>query len=138
MHYLEQFQDEETWQKLIQWYDGTLTSLKVIVNLPKELWFVAIFLNENPGKLRQFLEKCKRQHISEEEHLLSSYLKSSNLTELYLDTTFRSTEVSAGGSDHHTSDQTLHQFIDSKPPVCIFRYLLHKHNIITTMFFLRF
>ena len=124
LHYLEQFQDEETWQKLIQWYDGTLTSLKLIVNLPKELWFVAIFLNENPCKLRQFLEKCKRQHISEEEHLLSNYLKSSNLTELYLDTTFRSSEVSvSGGSDHHTTDQTLHQFIDSKPPVCIFRYI---------------
>ena len=136
MHYLEQFQDEETWQKLIQWYDGTLTSLKVIVNLPKELWFVAIFLNENPGKLRQFLEKCKRQHIGEEEHLLSSYLKSSNLTELYLDTTFRSSEVSTGGNDHHTSDQTLHQFIDSKPPVCIFRYvpryLVTLHNYTKT------
>ena len=94
MHYLQQFQDEEVWQNLIGWCEGTLSPLKLIVNLPKELWFIAIFINENPWKLKKFMtDKCSLQSIGEEEHLLSSYLKAFNLTELYLDTTFRSSDT---------------------------------------------
>jgi len=132
MHYLQQFQDEEVWQNLIDWCEGTLSPLKLIVNLPKELWFIAIFINENPWKLKKFMtDKCSLQSIGEEEHLLSSYLKAYNLTELYLDTTFRSSDTfdpnmyhtDVTGRNLPTNQEDIHRFVrfESKPPVCIFR-----------------
>lgn len=127
MQYLEQSQDEEVWQKLHKWNQDKLSPFEVIVYLPKELWFIAIFLRENPCRLKIFLTKFRRiSLLGDEEDLLVNYLQSFQLTELYLDTTFRSNVESTSSSDNSLPNNSavttqISQHVNFRPPLAIFR-----------------
>lgn len=124
MQYLEQTQDEDTWQKLHLWNQNQLSTVQVMVSLPKELWFIAVLLRENPGRLREFFAKLPSfSLLSEEEDLLVNYLESFLLTELYLDTTFRTNLESIHDNIHNSAVTTqITQSVIFRPPLAIFRY----------------
>lgn len=126
MQYLEQSQDESIWHKLRLWNQNQLSAVQVIVSLPKELWFVAIFLRDNPQRLREFLDKFSRiSLLNDEEDLLVNYLQSFNLSELYLDTTFRSNLESSHEhsfqSNNTLTTTQIGQNVIFRPPLAIFR-----------------
>ena len=123
MQYLEQSQDDDIWQKLHDWRQGQMSMVQVIVSLPKELWFIAVLLRENPNRLKKFLAKHDRSLISEEEDLLVNYLQSFFLTELHLDTTFRS-NANDNESIFQNSNGAMTQITQNlmfRPPLAIFR-----------------
>ena len=128
IQYLEQSQDEDTWGLLHCWHQGQLSTVQVAVNLSKELWFIVVFLRENPSRLKNFLSKSQSLHghgshrlLVEEEDLLVNYLQSFKLTELYLDTTFRSNVDFDSISNSHATTQIGHSLVMA-PPLTIFRY----------------
>jgi hypothetical protein len=131
MQYLEQSQDDPLWARLHQWstsQNKSQDAVQVIVNLPKELWFIAILLRENPKRLAAFM-LSRRSLISEEEDLLVNYLQSFKLTELYLDTIFRFNPGGAATTGQLNNEAELtvttaqqHQHMTFRPPLAIFRY----------------
>ena len=136
MQYIEQSQDELIWQKLQDWNQDKLSTVQVIVSLSKELWFIAVFLRENPVRLKEFLTKFRRLSLlSDEEDLLVSYLMSFALTELYLDTTFRS-NVDSSNSDLSVATTAMStqitQSLNFRPPLAIFR-LVHLISFILNL-----
>ena len=126
IQYLEQSQDEGTWGLLHCWHQAQLSTVQVAVNLSKELWFIVVFLRENPDRLRDFLSKSRTIHgqrhrlLVDEEDLLINYLQSFKLTELYLDTTFRSNLDFDSISNNGSTTQIGHNLVMS-PPLAIFR-----------------
>ena len=61
--------------------------------------------------------------LSEEEDLLVNYLESFLLTELYLDTTFRTNLESIHDNIHNSAVTTqITQSVIFRPPLAIFRY----------------
>ena len=110
-----------------------LKAAQVIVRLSQELWYIAVLLRENPQRLKEFLAKFKRpcllsaeDDLSPTRDLLANYLKSFLLTELYLDTTFRSNLEPTSNSDQNqsllqNSPTQITQSIIFRPPLAIFR-----------------
>ena len=127
LQYLEQSQDEETWELLHCWHQAQLSTVQVAVNLSKELWFIVVFLRENPGRLHKFLNKSQGIHgnhprlLVEEEDLLVNYLQSFKLTELYLDTTFRSSNLDFDSVSNNGTTIQLGHNLPFKIPNAIFR-----------------
>ena len=126
MQYLEQSQDDDVWRKLHQWRQGSLSTVQVIVSLSRELWFVAVLLRENPKRLKQFLSKYNWIIRLDEsaEDLLVNYLQSFYLTELHLDTTFRSSNLDNDNNFQSSSAMTTTQVTPNlifRPPLAIFR-----------------
>lgn len=98
-----------------------MSSVQVIVSLSKELWFIAVLLRENPQRLKQFLSKYT--DVMDSEDLLVNYLKSFYLTELHLDTTFRSSNLENDNNFQNNSAMTtqITQNLIFRPPLAIFR-----------------
>lgn len=127
IQYLEQSQDEETWELLHCWHQAQLSTVQVAVNLSKELWFIVVFLRENPDRLHEFLNKSQSIHgnhprlLVEEEDLLVNYLQSFKLTELYLDTTFRSSNLDFDSVSNNGATTHIGHNLPFKIPNAIFR-----------------
>ena len=119
IQYLEQSQDEDTWELLHCWHRGQVNTVQVAVNLSKELWFIVVFLRENPNRMKEFLTRHHGHLLVDEDDLLVNYLQSFTLTELYLDTTFRSNldldSLSSNGVTHIGHNLVM------IPPVALFR-----------------
>ena len=118
MQYLEQSQNDDVWHKLVGWFKDQISTVEAIVSLPKELWFIAVLLRENPARLREFLAKFANT-VDIAEDLLVTYLKTFHLTELHLDTTFRSLECQDPSNSFFNSSLT-HNVV-FRPPLAIFR-----------------
>ena len=122
IQYLEHSQDEDSWELLQRWHRGQISTVQVAVKLSKELWFIVVFLRENPSRLREFLAKTQGRLLIEEEDLLVNYLQSFMLTELYLDTTFRSNfDVDPISSNGGGSLTNIGHNLVMVPPIAIFR-----------------
>ena len=127
IQHLEQSQDEETWVLLHCWHQAQLSTVQVAVNLSKELWFIVVFLRENPDRLHEFLNKSQSIHgnhprlLVEEEDLLVNYLQSFKLTELYLDTTFRSSNLDFDSVSNNGATTHIGHNLPFKIPNAIFR-----------------
>ncbi len=143
LQYLEQSQDVQLWRRLRRWAQSTRhknhkdNTLSLIVSLPKELWFIAVLLRENPERLVSFMVSAAKHsslcaisisedHEEEPLEVVSNYLQSFNFTELHLDTIFRAKEtsyeeLSVDDGVANTATATLNHHLQFRPPIAIFR-----------------